>query len=66
MWELNRIGGYHITEKQRLTLRHSVAKMVRNEQAEDVKEAKNVILLEWADSKLSDVGTDAGSTNGGN
>jgi hypothetical protein len=66
MWELYRIGGTYVTEKQRLTLRHVVAKMVVNGQAYDVKEAKNMILLEWLASKLSDVGTDAGLTNGSN
>src|SRR5262249_43972368 len=64
---LGGIGGSHnVTPKQRLTLRHSVATMVKNGRAENVEEAKNLILREWADSKLTNVGTDAGLTNGSN
>jgi hypothetical protein len=63
MRELYHIGEHPVTMEQRLTLRHSVATMVRNGIADNVEEAKNVILREWADSKLTG-GTDAGLTNG--
>jgi ParB-like chromosome segregation protein Spo0J len=66
MRELYRIGGGCLTEKQRLTVWHSIATMIMNGKAKSVEGAKIVILREWADSKLRDVGSAPGSTDDSN